>query len=204
MKRRLLILLLAVALLAISGIVSARGGAFNASRTFEFDPDHTRCPTAAWRPKIGEPDSYCRTSFGLFLAKDCDTPTNASAGAVLEGIKGEVLECGATFGYDIKDGSQCEAGSPRFNVNYTTSAGISGFSFVGGCANGTKVDLGNGWARVTFDVCSQAFPPIPAGSTITSASLIVDDQGEYTLDNIRVNDAYADKPGAAGPLPDCR
>jgi hypothetical protein len=107
------------------------------------------------------------------------------------------------MGYDIKNDSPCGAGAPRFNVNFTTPSGLDGFSFVGGCANGTKVDLGNGWSRVTFDVCSQAFPAIPAGSTITVASLMVDEPGSYTLDNIRINDAYADKPGAAGQLPSC-
>jgi len=56
-----------------------------------------------------------------------------------------------------------------------------------------------------MDPCSasQAFPPIPAGSTITAASLIVDDTGRYTLDNIQVNGNYADKPGNAGALPSC-
>jgi len=204
MNKPAVVSLLAVAILAISAVVFADGGAFNASRTFEFDPDHTKCVVASWKNRTGEIDSNCRTSFGLTLAKNCPTSTNASAGTVLNGATGETVQCGPTFGYDIKDGSTCEAGSPRFNVSYTTG-GTSGFSFLGGCANATKVSLGNGWTRVTIDPCNpgQAFPPIPAGSTITSVVLIVDDMGTYTLDNIQLNGAYADKPGSAGALPSC-
>jgi hypothetical protein len=205
MNRRLVISLLVVAAFAISGVVFADGGNFNASRTFEFDPDHTGCVSASWNKGTGETDSNCKTNFGLSLAKNCATSTNASAGAVLNGVKGTTVQCGPTFGYDIKDGSGCEAGSPRFNVSYTTPLGASGFSFLGGCANATKVPLGNGWTRVTIDPCSpvQAFPPIPPGSTLQSVVLIVDDMGTYTLDNILLNGAYADKPGSAGSLPLC-
>lgn len=202
---RVAVAFLAVGALVLSSVVFADDGNFNASRTFEFDPDHTGCPSAQWSRRIGETDSNCRTNFGLALAKNCTTATFASAGAVLNNINGTAAQCGPTLGYDIKDGSTCEAGSPRFNVSYTTPANTSGFSFVGGCANGTKVSLGNGWSRVTFDPCSatQAFPPIPAGSTYTSVVLIVDDMGTYTLDNIQVNGVYADKPGSAGALPSC-
>jgi hypothetical protein len=202
---RLAVAILAVSILVLSSVVFADDGNFNASRTFEFDPDHTGCPSANWSRRIGEIDSNCRTNFGLFLEKDCATSVVASAGAVLNNINGEPVVCGTKLGYDIKDGSPCEAGSPRFNVSYTTPGGTSGFSFVGGCANGTKVSLGNGWSRVTFNPCNaaQAFPVIPTGSTYTSVVLIVDDMGSYTLDNIQVNGVYADKPGSAGVLPSC-
>jgi hypothetical protein len=194
-----------MAALAVSGVVFADGGTFNASRTFEFDPDHTGCVSATWKKGVGETDNNCKTDFGLLLAKNCPTSTNASAGVVLNGIKGTIVQCGPTFGYDIKNGSTCEAGSPRFNVSYITPLGTSGFSFLGGCANATKVPLVNGWTRVTIDPCNpaQAFPPIPPGSTLQAVVLIVDDMGTYTLDNIQLNGAYADKPGDAGALPAC-
>ena len=206
MNKRLIVPLLAVAAFAISGVVFADGGSFNASRTFEFDPDNTGCVSASWIKGAGEIDSNCNTHFGLSLAKECATSTNASAGVVLNGVVGDTVQCGPTFGYDIKDGSPCEAGSPRFNVSYITPGGTSGFSFLGGCANATKVALGNGWTRVTIDPCSasQAFPPIPEGSTLQSVVLIVDDMGTYTLDNIQLNGKYADKRGAAGSLPSCQ
>ena len=205
MNKRIVISLLAVVSFVISGVALADGGGFNAARTFEFDPDRTGCAEASWKKGVGEIDSNCKSNFGLLLAKNCPTSTNASAGTVLNGAAGATIQCGPSFGYDIKDGSTCEAGSPRFNVSYT-SGGTSGFSFLGGCANATKVSLGNGWTRVTIDPCSaaQAFPPIPEGATITSVVLIVDDAGTYTLDNIQLNGAYADKPGAAGALPSCQ
>jgi hypothetical protein len=123
----------------------------------------------------------------------------------LNNIDGTPVACGPTIGYDIKEGSPCGAGAPRFNVNWTASDGTTGFSFLGGCANATKTSLGNGWTRVTIDPCSpaQAFPPIPAGSTYNAVVLIVNEPGTYILDNIQVNGAYADKPGSAGALPSC-
>ena len=205
MMRRVAISLLAVVALAISGIVFADAGHFNASRTFEFDPEHTGCPSAQWSNGIGEPDSNCRTSFGLLLVKDCPLETVASAGAVLNNINGLTAECGTTLGFDIKDDSPCGAGAPRFNIHWTDPGGNTGFSFAGGCANGTKSPLGNGWTRVTIDPCNagQTFPAIPEGSTYNSIVLIVDEPGTYTVDNIQVNGAYADKPGSAGALPSC-
>lgn len=202
---KLTIAFLAIGVLVLSGVVFANGGTFNASRTFEFDPDHTGCPSAQWSKGMGETDSNCRTNFGLSLAKNCALSVNASAGAVLNGIDGTPVQCGPTLGYDIKDGSPCGAGAPRFNVSYTTPDGTSGFSFAGGCANATKTPLGNGWTRVTIDPCNpgQTFPPIPAGSTYNAVVLIVDEPGAYALDNIQVNGAYADKPGNAGALPAC-
>ena len=202
---RVSIAFLAVGVLLLSGVVLADGGNFNASRTFEFDPDNTGCPSAQWSKGSGEVDSNCKTSFGLVLAKNCALSVNASAGVVLNNIDGTPVQCGPTLGYDIKDGSPCGAGAPRFNVSYTTPGGASGFSFAGGCANATRVSLGNGWTRVTIDPCNsgQAFPAIPPGSTYNAVVLIVDEPGTYTLDNIQVNGAYADKPGSAGALPSC-
>ena len=202
---RIAIGFLVASVLVLSGVVFADNGNFNASRTFEFDPDHTGCPSAQWAKGIGERDSNCKTNFGLSLSKNCALTVNASAGAVLNGINGTPVQCGPTVGYDIKDGSPCGAGAPRFNVNWTAADGTTGFSFLGGCANATKTPLGNGWTRVTIDPCSaaQAFPPIPAGSTYNAVVLIVDEPGTYILDNIQVNGAYADKPGNAGALPSC-
>jgi hypothetical protein len=204
--KRIAVSLLAVAALAVSSVAFADGGNFNAARTFEFDPDHTGCPSAQWSNGIGEKDTKCKTNFGLLLAKNCALEVNASAGAVLNNISGTPVQCGATLGYDIKDGSPCGAGAPRFNISWTGPLGNTGFSFAGGCANGTKTSLGNGWTRVTIDPCNpaQTFPTIPPGSTYSNVVLIVDEPGTYTVDNIQVNGVYADKPGSAGALPSCQ
>lgn len=203
MKKTSTITILCMGLLAVilTGAKVGEKDKFNGSRTFEFDPDKTGCPVAYWKNGIGEGDTNCNTRFGLRLEKNCPLETNASAGAVLNGVKGTVLNPGPSLGYDIKVGSPCGAGAPRYNVQQADGT----FHFVGGCANGTQVALGNGWTRVTFDPYSpaQAFPPLTAGVPVSSITLIVDEPGQYTLDNLQVNSLYADKPGAAGALPVC-
>lgn len=193
---RVLTLLLPVSLLAAAaGPVHAQSDNFNASRTFEFDPDRTGCAVANWDNRIGLPDNPGNTNFGLRLEKNCATSVNASAGAVLNGVKGTIVQAGPSMGYDITNTSPCGAGAPRFNVRQADGS----FHFVGGCANGTKVPIATGWTRVTFDPYSpaQAFPPLVLGSPVVSITLIVDEEGKYVLDNIQLNGAYAQKPGAA-------
>jgi hypothetical protein len=188
--------LLPLAFMAMAGLSHSQSDNWNASRTFEFDPDKTGCAVANWDNRIGEEDSPQKTNFGLRLEKNCPTSVNASAGAVLNSVKGIIVLPGQSMGYDIQNTSPCQAGSPRFNVQQADGS----FHFVGGCANGTKVPAPTpGWTRVTFDPYSpvQAFPPLVPGSPVVSIVLIVDDEGKYILDNIQLNGAYAQKPGAA-------
>lgn len=193
---RALTLLLPVPLMAaVPGITHAQSDNFNASRTFEFDPDRTGCSVANWDNRIGLADNQGNTNFGLRLEKNCATSVNASAGAVLNSVKGMIMQAGDSMGYDITNTSPCGAGAPRFNVQQADGS----FHFVGGCANGTKVPVAPGWTRVTFNPYNpaQAFPVLTMGSPITSITLIVDEEGKYVLDNIQLNGAYAQKPGAA-------
>lgn len=193
--RKLLFISLLVAIVALPFYALAGNEDFNASRTFEFDPDHTGCPVAYWRNGIGLADSRGNTNFGLRLEKNCAITVNASAGAVLNGISGTIISTGPNMGYDIKDTSPCEAGSPRFNVQQADGS----FHFVGGCANGNRVSLGNGWSRVTFNPQdpTDSFPVLTPGVPVSSVVLIVDDPGQYTLDNIQINGLYAEKPGSS-------
>ena len=198
---------------AIAGY--AQSPNFNASRTFQFDPDNTGGAVAYWKNGIGETDANCKTNFGLELEKNAALSDNVSAGAVLNGLKGVVVLAGDTLGYDLKNGSPCEAGSPRFNVSWTAPDGsnhhssVGFFSFVGGCSNGgggtpSPQDPLN-WRRLVFDLQNpaQAFPVVPAGAALQSVVLIVDDPGKYTLDNIEFRLQYADKPGSSGAAPSC-
>jgi hypothetical protein len=142
------------------------------------------------------------------LQKSAPTSAVVAVGAILQGLEGAVVTDNDTLGYDIRNDSPCEAGSPRFNVTYRLPDGSEGFSFVGGCANGTITPSPQdplNWSRVTFDLQSNAFPAIPVGSTIESVILIVDDQGSYTVDNIQFRDVYFDKPGGnpSGQAPRC-
>ena len=196
MSKKAFMLALCSAGVALGAIAFAASDSYNASRTFEFDPGHTGCSVAFWQNGIGEADSNGNTNFGLELEKNCTLSTNASAGAVLDGISGTVIAPGPSLGYDLKDTSPCGAGAPRFNIQQTDGT----FHFVGGCANGTKTPAPTaGWTRVTFDANNpgQAFPPLTPGVPVANAVLIVDEPGQYTVDNIQVNGLVADKPGAA-------
>jgi len=209
MKIRFTLVMLTVTfvLMASSTAFAAKKYKFNASDTFIFDPFNVGGGFAQWLDGIGEGDSpNCRTSFGLLLQKSPSTETVLAVGTVLEGLSGAVVTEEDTLGYDIRNDSPCLAGSPRFNVNYTLPDGTEGFSFVGGCVNGTITTSPQNpnWSRVTFDLQSQAFPAIPEGSTIESVELIVDDQGSFTVDNIQFRDLYFDKPGNnPGHAPQC-
>ena len=198
MSKKAFMLVVCSASIALGAIAFAASNSYNASRTFEFDPDHTGCSVAYWKNGIGEADSNGNgnSNFGLELEKNCSVTVNASAGAVLNGISGTVIAPGPSLGYDPKDTSPCGAGAPRFNVQQTDGT----FHFVGGCANGTKTPASTaGWTTVTFDPNNpaQAFPPLTPGVPVASVVLIVDEPGQYTLDNIQVNGLVAGKPGAA-------
>ena len=185
------------------GAASAK---FNASRTFTFDPDHTGGANSYWANGIGLADANGNTSFGLYAEKTVATSANASAGAVLDGLKGVVTQAGDMLGYDMSNDSTCASG-PRFNVSYTLPDGTSGFSFVGGCNNSTKTAScqNANWTTNRLDLQNpgQAFPVVPVGSTIQSVVLIVDEQGTYKMDNITFRDQVATKPGTSSTSTGC-
>jgi hypothetical protein len=193
--RKAFLIALAATCLAVPGTAWAgpsNNPDFNFSRTFEFDPGNTGCPEAQWDNGEGRDDSTGKTNFGLVLEKNCPTAVVASAGAVANSIRGTSA---TLLGYDLRDDSPCGGGSPRFNL--LTEQGT--FHFVGGCANALEdsTALGDGWTRYRFQLNdpTDAFPPVPPGSTIEQLVLIVDEEGQYHMDNIRVNDRCAEKPG---------
>jgi hypothetical protein len=104
--------------------------------------------------------------------------------------------------YDIKDGSLCTGGAPRFNV--VTTDGIN--HFVGGCANGTQTPAGSGWTHVVFDTAnaSQAFPVLTASDTVKSIELILDEHGTANVDNISVNEQVISGPVAVTDKDACK
>ena len=194
-------------LVASSTAFAERRFNFDASNTFVYDPFGTGAGFSQWLDGIGEGDSpNCRTNFGLLLQKNASNETVLAAGTLLEDLSGAVVSEDDTLGYDIRNDSPCTAGSPRFNVSYTLPDGTEGFSFVGGCSNGTITTSPQNpsWRRVTFDLQTQAFPAIPVGSVIESVTLLVDEQGTYNIDNISFRDLYFDKPGSnPGRAPRC-
>jgi len=149
--------------------------------------------TAKWDNIIGNPPP------SLFLEKKALTTDCSSAGATLTGVEGIHL---TELNYDIKVGSLCTAGSPRFNVSAS-----DGFHFIGGCANGTQTPIGTtGWTHVVFDPTNpaQAFPVIAPGATVNSIELILDEQGSAYIDNISVNNAVVGSPTAPTTKDDCK
>ena len=183
------------ALVAIFTTASVFAQAGYQAKPGTFDPDKTGIVTAAWINKLGLPDSG-GSSFGLLLAKDGPSTTNAAAGAAITGVAGITL---TELGFDYKNGGHCGAGSPRFNVVAT-----DGFHFVGGCSNGTPSAAAAGWTRVRFDPNNpgQAFPVITPGATVLSITLLADEgtdvgPGNTIVDNIDVNGTLIEKPGTS-------
>src|SRR5437868_10809446 len=162
MKLRTLVASLAI-LVFTAGIVYA-ADRFSV-RAGEFDPGNTFLVQAQWLDGIGCPngtgfndpacaaanDSSDKHNQGLLLAKTGPTATNASAFAVINGVKGPITE----LGYDLRKpvsaaspmGSHCGAGAPRFNVE-TTAA-----SYFIGCNSPPAVQAvttSTGWIRLRW------------------------------------------------------
>lgn len=159
---------------------------------FVFDPAAGDCVgiLAAFDPTVGNPGP------SLHLTKPCATTTNAATGATLTGFSGPLT----SLAFDFKSDGHCGAGAPRFNVQTNV-----GFHFLGGCANGTKTDLGNGWTRVTIDPTNpaQAFPVVAANEVVQSIDIIFDEgndalgqgtPGSVFMDNISVNGLVSGGP----------
>jgi len=215
MKLRTLVASLAI-LVFTAGIVYA-ADRFSV-RAGEFDPGNTFLVQAQWLDGIGCPngtgyndpacvaanDSSDKHNQGLLLAKTGPTATNASAFAVINGVKGPITE----LGYDLRKpisaaspmGSHCGAGAPRFNVETTTA-----FYFIG-CNSppAAQTATGNGWIRlrwggtvplVGFNTTTGTFTTVTGD--VKSLSIVFDEGqdtgpdffGLAVLDNIDVNGA---------------
>lgn len=152
-----------------------------------FDPGSTGCPTSTFS------DGW------LHLAKNCPTSTNAAAGAEITGLSGATF---SSASFTLKSTTQCQGGSPRFNI-ITTSA-----TFFLGCNNVTPTTNGDGTATYTFDAATIAAGgkqvPFPTG-TIKSAQVLIDVQGTADLRDITVNGVKqvpASTAGHKGGKPD--
>ena len=191
----------------------AAGYAFAASlgsALFEFDPTKTNHVAAAWVKGLGETDASGPNNFAVLVSKSTETAANASSGVVITGAVGIVLNDPlSVLGFDIRDGSHCGAGAPRFNV--VTMDNVLHFL---GCQAATTVEAGSGeptvepgWTRKTLTPSdlNQAFPIIPAGlpsanNTVSSIAIVFDegtDQGVgfAILDNININGVFLGRPG---------
>ncbi len=136
-----------------------------------FDPGNTGCVKA----------TYVKKTKTLHLEKNCSTATNAAAGADVTGVSGQPFQSAS---FTLASASQCQGGSPRFNV--VTTAGL----FFLGCNNVTPTTNANGTATYTFTAQTLAAAgqqvPTPTG-TVQSVSVLIDVQGSADLTRIMFN-----------------
>ncbi len=125
----------------------------------------------------------------LHLAKPCTTSTTAAAYAVITDASGTF----SSASFTLASPTQCQGGSPRFNVNVGTTTYFDGL----GCNNVTPTINGDGSATYTFTpatITAGGFTP-PSGN-ITSASVIIDVQGSADISKIAFN-GQAEVPAPA-------
>ena len=128
----------------------------------------------------------------LHLAKPCTTDTNASAGATITGVSGQTF---TSASFTLANASQCQGGSPRFNVVTDVT------TFFLGCNNVTPTINADGTATYTFTAATIAAAgnqvPVPTG-TISSVDVLIDVQGTADLSNITFN-GQSEVPVAGSP-----
>ena len=136
-----------------------------------YDPGNTGCVKA----------TFVKKTKTLHLEKNCPTATNAAAGAEITGVSGQTFQSAS---FTLASASQCQGGSPRFNV--VTTAGL----FFLGCNNVTPTTNADGTVTYTFTAATLAAAgqqvPTPTG-TIQTVSVLIDVQGVADLTNVTFN-----------------
>jgi hypothetical protein len=151
-----------------------------------YDPNSTGCPTATFSAGV------------LHLAKNCPTATVAAAGADITGLTGQTF---TSASFTLANATQCQGGSPRFDVVTTTG------TFFLGCNNVAATPNANGTVTYTFDAASIAAAggqvPFPTG-TITAVDVLIDVQGTADVSNITVNGVLQVPSATTGGTPTTR
>ena len=136
-----------------------------------FDPGNTGCVEA----------TFIKKTKTLHLEKNCPTATNAAAGAAIRGVCGQTYQSAS---FTLASATQCQGGSPRFNIGTTT-----GFFFLG-CNNVTPTTNANGTATYLFTAATLAAAgqqvATPTG-TVQFVSVLIDVQGTADLTRIMFN-----------------
>ncbi|HEY4413072.1 MAG TPA: hypothetical protein VGN06_08760 [Gaiellaceae bacterium] len=163
--KRLVFLTAAIAALAIAGSAAA------ALSPWTFVGTGSTCPVVS---------TY--TNGVLHLEKNCATTTNASAGASITGLDGQTF---ASASFTLANASQCQGGSPRFNV-----ASSNGTTYFLGCNNVTPTTNADGTVTYTFTPATIAAAGnqvvFPSG-TIKTVDVLIDVQGTADVSHITVN-----------------
>jgi hypothetical protein len=152
---------------AVVGSMLMTLGASAASFTLSpwtYDPGNTGTVVATTSP-----DS------SLHLEKNAPTPTNAAAGAEIQGVSG-LSTTGMVLSYEVS--GYCGAGAPRFNVYLSDGSTVFLGCIYGNDGSGNvSFTAGNTYGGVLF----------PTGATVTGIDIVQDEQGQTTLSNIMVN-----------------
>src|SRR5580765_9067481 len=134
-----------------------------------FDPGNTGCVVSTFSNGV------------LHLEKNCPTATNAAAGADITGLEGQTF---TSASFTLASASQCQGGSPRFDV--VTTNGL----FFLGCNNVIPTTNANGSVTYTFDAATIAAGgnqvPFPTG-TIQAIDILIDVEGTADVSDITVN-----------------
>lgn len=132
-----------------------------------YDPGATGCVTATYSHGV------------LHLAKNCPTSTNAAAGADITGVAGQTFQSAS---FTLASASQCQGGSPRFDIVVGTTV------YFLGCNNVTPTINPDGTATYTFTPAALAAAglPVPTGA-ISSMDILIDVQGTADVSKITVN-----------------
>ena len=148
-----------------------------------YDPGNTGCVKA----------TFIKKTKTLHLEKNCPTATNASAGAEVTGVSGQTFQSAS---FTLASASQCQGGSPRFDVV------AGGTTYFLGCNNVTPTINSDGSATYTFTPQSltAAAMPVPTGS-ISAVDVLVDVQGTADLTRITFN-GMLEKP--VQPMVQCK
>jgi hypothetical protein len=169
---------------------SSSGGDHLRAWPFAYDPASSNTVAATWMDGTGVSSAASNSDTrnqGLLLSKTSAASNQAQAGVQVRDVEGMSI---TELGYDIRNGGQCTATTPRFAI-VTTDEVVHKT----GCAIGTSQPApAAGWKRLRFDPANpaQMNPPITAGSKVKSVYLLMDGGPEtgaslVVLDNVDIN-----------------
>src|ERR1700687_2946163 len=93
-------------------------------------PDDGQDNTTVINLLTGSP-SRSDPHYGLLLNKNGPSADCSAAGARIRGVEGMPVEAVFPLGFDIRNGTHCGAGAPRFNLSFRTGS-TPRFRFGGG------------------------------------------------------------------------
>ena len=139
-----------------------RGERRRGARAGRVRPGQHGCPVATYSNGV------------LHLEKNCPTPTNAAAGADITGLNGQTFQSAS---FTLASTSQCQGGSPRFNVVTTTACSSSAATTSPRPAT----------ARTYSFTAANGFALADHAARSPALAILIDVQGTADISNITVN-----------------